>query len=192
MKKIIFLICFIILNNIAEAQDQNNAQLSDQQILTIIQNSRPSKGSIVPKDIRNRLGATHMDGQYCFTKEPFIIEGARKMNELGYGILKLWFTKANGNQGGYKFNSDWKLTKSMSLKELAEHPYYKEVFDMPFKVFALNINDGFGGASAEDQTVTLNRIENEFYELTKYLIKENNIKDPIKLKHIKKEKWYLY
>ena len=171
MKKIIFLICFIILNNIAEAQDQNNAQLSDQQILTIIQNSRPSKGSIVPKDIRNRLGATHMDGQYCFTKEPFIIEGARKMNELGYGILKLWFTKANGNQGGYKFNSDWKLTKSMSLKELAEHPYYKEVFDMPFKVFALNINDGFGGASAEDQTVTLNRIENEFYELTKYLIK---------------------
>jgi hypothetical protein len=171
MKKILVLFCFIILNNIADAQDQNNAQLSDQQILTIIQNSRPSKGGAIPKDIKDRLGATHMDGQYCFTKEPFIIEGAKKMNELGYGILKLWFTKANGNQGGYRFNSDWKLTKSITLKELAEHPYYKEVFNMPFKVFALNVNDGFGGASIEDQTVTLNRIENEFYDLAKYLIK---------------------
>lgn len=92
------------------------------------------------------------------------------MNELGYGILKLWFVKADGNAQGYRFNSDWKITKTMSFKELAQHPYFREVFDMPFSVFALNINEGFGGISTEDQTLTLNRIENEFYDLTKYLL----------------------
>jgi D-alanyl-D-alanine carboxypeptidase len=83
---------------------------------------------------------------------------------------KLWFAKAEGNAGGYRYNSDWRLTKSMTLKDLARHEYYKTVFDMPFSVFALNINEGFGGASEEDQTKTLSRVENEFFELTWYLL----------------------
>ena len=99
------------------------------------------------------------------------------MQELGYGILKLWFTKADGNPGGYKYHSDWKLSKIMSLQDLARHPYYDSVFSMPFNVFALNINEGYAGASAEDQTTTLARIENEFYDLTKYLIKKYQDRD---------------
>jgi hypothetical protein len=170
MKKLLFILFFITLGGIADAQNRTTGNLSDQQILTLIQKSRPLKGGAVPADLKNRLGATHMDGQYCFTKEPFIIEGAKKMNELGYGILKLWFAKADGNAGGYKYNSDWKLTKTMTFKELAQHPYYKAVFDMPFKVFALNINEGFGNASTDDQTQTLIRIEKEFYDLTKHLL----------------------
>jgi hypothetical protein len=151
--------------------------MTDQQILELIQKNRPSKGGVIPADLKNRLGATHMDGQYCFTTEPYIIEGAKKMNELGYGILKLWFVKADGNAGGYKYNSDWNLTKTMTFKELAQHPYYKAVFDMPFRVFALNINEGYGGASTADQTQTLNRIENEFYDLTKYLLTQYKDRD---------------
>lgn len=151
--------------------------LSDQQILDLIKKSRPSNGGDVPANLKNMLGATHMDGAYYFTEQPYIIEGAKKMNELGYGILKLWFAKANGNQGGYRFHSDWKLTRSMTLKDLAQHPYYKEVFGMPFKVFSLNINDGFARASEEDQTQTLNRVENEFYDLTKYLLSEYKNRD---------------
>jgi hypothetical protein len=170
IKKLLFISFLIALACNTDAQNQTSGNLTDQQILELIQKSRPSKGGIIPADLKNRLGATHMDGQYCFTTEPYIIEGTKKMNELGYGILKLWFEKAVGNAKGYKYNSDWNLTMNMTLKELSQHAYYKEVFEMPFKVFALNINEGYGQASTEDQTQTLKRIENEFYDLTKYLL----------------------
>jgi hypothetical protein len=177
MKKLLLTSFFIFLGCIAGAQSVTSGGLTDQQILELIQKHRPSKGGPLPADLKYRLGATHMDGQYYFTNEPYIIEGAKKMIELGYGILKLWFSKADGNQGGYRYNSDWKLTRTMSLKELAQHPYYKEVFDMPFAVFALNINDGFGRASTEDQTETLKRVETEMYNLTKYLLTQYKNRD---------------
>jgi hypothetical protein len=177
MKKILFIPFILIFGCSVCSKSQSTANLTDQQILEIIQKNRPSKGGALPADLKNRLGATHMDGQYCFTTEPYIIEGAKKLNELGYGILKLWFAKGNGNAGGYRYNSDWKLTRSMTLKDLAQHPYYKTVFDMPFRVFALNINDGFGNASTEDQTQTLIRVENEMYDLTKYLLTQYKERD---------------
>ena len=170
MNKLLLSVFLLFFTLIVFGEKGNTGSLSDLQILEKINKSRPSLGGPIPKNFKNMIGATHMDGQYYFTKEPYIIEGAKKVQELGYGILKLWFSKADGNAGGYKFNSDWNLTRSMTFRELAQHPYYKEVFDMPFKVFALNINEGFHEASTEDQTETLNRIENEFYELTKYLL----------------------
>ena len=170
MKKIFFIIVIALCSVHSGAQSLTLNTPTDQQILALIDKNRPSKSETIPANLKNRLGATHMDGQYCFTKEPYIIEGAKKLNQLGYGVLKLWLSKSNGNAGGYKYNSDWKLTKSMSLKALAEHPYYNEVFNMPFKVFALNINDGFGANSTDDQSLTLNRVKIEFYELTKYLL----------------------
>jgi hypothetical protein len=177
MKKSLFLSFLLILVISAGSKSQTTGSLTDQQILELIQKHRPSKGGPLPKDLKDRLGATHMDGQYYFTSEPYIIEGAKKLNELGYGILKLWFSKADGNQGGYRYNSDWKLTRTMTLKDLAQHEYYKVVFDMPFKVFALNINDGFGRESKEDQTPTLKRVETEMYDLTKYLLTQYKNRD---------------
>jgi len=177
MKRILFITFLIALVCSVGCKNQTPANLTDQQILELIQKHRPSNGGAIPADLKNRLGATHMVGQYYFTNEPYIIEGAKKMTELGYGVLKLWFSKANGNAGGYRYNSDWKLTRSMTFTELAQHPYWKEVFGMPFKVFALNINEGFGRASTEDQTETLNRIENEFYDLTKYLLSQYKERD---------------
>lgn len=170
MNRILLFSLILVLGLVADAQDQISGNLTDQQVLMLIEKNRPLKGAAILADLRERMGATHMDGQYCFTSEPYIIEGAKKMNELGYGVLKLWFAKADGNAGGYKYNSDWKLTKAMTFKELAQHPYYKAVFDMPFRVFALNINEGYGNASTEDQTATLNRIEEEFYDLTRHLL----------------------
>lgn len=152
------------------AQDFISKKMSDEQILELIEQHRPSKGGKIPGDLKYRLGATHVNGQYHLTNEPFIIEGAKKMQELGYGILKLWFYKADGQAHGYKYNSEWNLSKTMTLEDLAKHKYYKEVFDMPFKVFALNIKDGYGGASTDSQTETLNRVEDEFYDLTTHLL----------------------
>ena len=177
MNKITLIIFFLTLVIIVKSQNLPLASHSDEQILMLIEKNRPSKSDKISVNLRNSLGATHMDGQYSFTQDPYIIEGAKKMQELGYGILKLWFTKAEGNPGGYKYHSDWKLSKTMTLLDLARYPYYDSVFSMPFKVFALNINDGYAGASAEDQTPTLVRIENEFYDLTKYLIKKYQDRD---------------
>lgn len=145
------------------------SNLSDPEVSQIIERHRPSRSG-VPEDIKGRLGATHMNGQYYLTDEPFIIEGARKVNELGYGVLKLWFYKDNGNQRGYKYNSDWGLTRSMTLEELARHPYYREVFDMDFSVFTLNIKEGLHPASIEEQQARLKQVQAEFYSLTKYLL----------------------
>ena len=177
MKKLLSLTILLFLAVLLFGQGKSTRPLTDQEILEKIKKSRPLNGGPVPTKLKDMLGATHMDGGYYFTDEPYIIEGAKKMNELGYGILKLWFSKAEGNQGGYRFNSDWKLTRTMTLKELAEHPYYKEVFAMPFKVIALNINEGYGRASKDDQSPTLKRIEQEFYELTKHLLTEYKDRD---------------
>ncbi len=172
MKTILFIVLLFAVGNFVNAQKTASDNLTDQAILELIEKSRPSNGGFIPADLKYRLGATHVNGQYHLTNEPFIIEGAKKVEELGYGILKLWFYKANGDAHGYKYNSNWNLSKSMTLKDLSQHPYYKEVFDMQFSVFALNINEGYGGASTDDQTEILNRIEDEFFNLTKHLLTE--------------------
>lgn len=175
--KALLIILFISGISLVYSQTDSLFKISDKQILEIIEKHRPSNGGAIPHDLKFRLGATHVNGQYYLTNDPFIIEGAKKMQELGYGILKLWFYKADGDAHGYKFNSNWELSKSMTLKEMAEHKYYDEVFNMPFKVFALNIKFGYGGGSADDQSQTLQQVEKEFYELTKYFLTKFNERD---------------
>jgi len=170
MKKIVYIVFLLINVCFVNAQNFVSDNLSDEQILELINTHRPSKGGEIPNDLKDRLGATHVNGQYYLTDEPFIIEGAKKVQDLGYGILKLWFYKADGQAHGYKYNSEWNLTKTMTLKELANHKYYDTVFNMPFKVFALNIKEGYGGVSPDDQTETLNRVEKEFYDLTAHFL----------------------
>ncbi|MDW5289168.1 hypothetical protein [Formosa sp. PL04] len=172
MKIKLFIIFFLSHVLFINAQEFISKRLSDTQIFEIIEKHRPSKGGEVPADLKYRLGATHVNGQYHLTDKPFIIEGAEKMQDLGYGILKLWFYKADGQAHGYKYNSDWNLTNTMTLEELANHKYYDEVFNMPFKVFALNIKDGFPGASKDNQTENLKRVENEFYDLTTHFLRK--------------------
>lgn len=177
MKKIIFIAFFLIQVHFVNAQNFISDNLSDQQISELIENHRPSKGGEIPNDLKYKLGATHVNGQYHLTNKPFIIEGAEKIEGLGYGILKLWFYKADGQAHGYKYNSEWNLTQTMTLKELALHKYYDEVFNMPFKVFALNIKDGYAGAATGDQTKNLIRVEKEFYDLTSHFLTEYKDRD---------------
>lgn len=191
MKPLLLISIALLCARHLEAANLSTGVLSDQHIRKLIEEHRPSRGGAIPPDLKYRLGATHMDGQYCFTTEPYIIEGAKQVQGLGYGILKLWFAKADGNQRGYRYNSSWNLTKTMTFRDLAAHPYYQEVFAMPFKVFALNINEGFGGASIEDQTPTLRRIEQEFYELTKYLLTQYKTKEVIFILEMWEGDWTL-
>lgn len=142
-----------------------SAQLSDARVLESIQRHQPSRGASIPADLKNRLGATHVAGKYFFSQEPYLLEGCRKMLDMGYGVVKLWFRK---NGGGYPYNSNWNLPAKITLRELAQHPYWASCFDMPFSVFALSV-DGAGIKSTDSS----NRAEEqEVYELTKYLLEK--------------------
>jgi len=165
MRKLYYLMIAICLATIVQAQNNLPARLTDQQILDKIAKNRPLKGAIIPADIKDRLGATHVGGKYFFTDEPYLIEGCRKMTELGYGVVKLWFRK---DPSGYPYHSEWNVSKDITLKELAQHPYFASCFDMPFSTFALSV-DGAGIKTTDESAA---KEEKEIYELTKYLLEK--------------------
>lgn len=162
----------IFISCSSSCQVNSTQKLSDQQIIELIDNSRPLKGAKIPNDIKHRLGTTHVSGKYYFTDEPFLIEGCKKVNEMGYGVIKLWFQK-NPQNRFYHFNSEWDIKDRLSLKELAQHPYYKTCFEMPFSTIALSV--GGAGLRTTDETVQVE--EKEIYELTKYLLEEYKDRD---------------
>ncbi|MCE5205850.1 MAG: hypothetical protein LLF80_07075 [Porphyromonadaceae bacterium] len=168
--KIIF--CSVCLFFLAVACQSLNeiSNMSDQEILSNIEKHKPSNGHKIPRDMYKRIGATHVGGKYYLTNEPFIIEGCRKLHEMGFGVLKLWFYKG---VSGYPYNSDWKLPEQITYKQLAEHPYYKTCFDMPFNTIALSV----GGAALKTTNETALAEEAEMYELTKYLLQEYKDRD---------------
>jgi len=162
-KLLILPVAILIFALMGCGQNPEKKPLTDAEIAQIIEKNRPLKGGVVPKDIKHRLGATHVAGKYYFTDEPYIIEGSRMLSEMGYGVLKLWFRK---NPSGYPFNSEWNITGDISLKELAQHPYYAECFDMPFSTIGLSVDGAGIRTTVESAAIE----EQEIYELTKYLL----------------------
>ncbi len=165
MKKYVFILLAIFFIASGYTNKKGLKPLTDKQIIEKIEKHRPLKGALIPSNIKDRIGATHVAGKYFFTKEPYLIEGCKKMNEMGYGVVKLWFRK---NPGGYPYNSEWNLPKDITLKELAQHPYWAACFDMPFSTIALSV-DG-AGIKTTDETAA--KEEEEIYDLTKYLLEK--------------------
>ncbi|MCU0385657.1 MAG: hypothetical protein MUE38_06490, partial [Flavihumibacter sp.] len=153
----ILLICCSIFNTYAQSK------LTDEQILARINNCRPLLGAPIDRNIKNRLGATHVDGKYYLSKEPFLVEGASKLNDLGFGVLKVWFRK---NGEGYTYHSNWNLAPNIQLAELAQHPYWKTTFTYPFSTFVLSL-DG-AGITTTDSSAKAE--EEEIFRLVTYLL----------------------
>ena len=61
------------------------------------------------KNINEVLGVTHTGGKYCLTKEPFIIEGAHKIDSMGFKTIKFFLSKDMASL--YPYNSEWELSK---------------------------------------------------------------------------------
>ena len=98
---------------------------------------RPSLGGTIPANLKHRFGAAHAAGRYHLTNEPFLIEGAKKLLEFGTNICKLWLDSIELNRL-YGFNSDWSaLPRKFRPIDLVKHPYFDEVFNLPFSTFAL-------------------------------------------------------
>lgn len=164
-KKILALYCcFLTYSTIA----QTKAKLNDADVLSIIEKNKPLRGIVIPANIKDMIGATHVGGKYFFTKEPFLVEGAKKLDSLGFGVCKLWFYK---DPKGYQYNSNWNLPQQFSLTDLAEHPYYQQAFNLPFSTFILSTKGSVKNMiNAKDEE--LKTEEQEYYELAKYFLKK--------------------
>ena len=165
----IFVFLFLIAGTSLKAQKEANNK-TDHEILSIISMNRPMNGAKIPFNIKHRIGATHVAGKYYLTEEPYLIEGAKKMIEMGYGVFKVWFRKTGS---GYPYHSNWNIPKNITLKELAEHPYWSATFDMPFSTIALSV-DGAGIRTTDSSAATE---EKEVYELTRYLLDKYRERD---------------
>jgi hypothetical protein len=110
---------------------------SPAEIQRRVEAARPLKGARIPADLRQRLGATHYAGTYSLSQEPYLVEGAKALERFGFGVAKFWFSVRG--IGGYRFNSQWNLPTNATLTDLAKHPYFAEVFNLPFNVFALEV-----------------------------------------------------
>jgi hypothetical protein len=157
----LYLLAGITNTVVSQVQDP-----SDLRILKTISKHRPLKGAKVPANLKEMLGATHVGGKYYLSEQPYLIEGAKKLDSLGMGVCKLWFYK---NVSGYTYHSQWNLAEQITLKELAQHPYYKEAFAVLFSTIVLSTGTA-GINMLKADSASLAREYQEYYDLTVYLL----------------------
>ncbi len=117
------------------------------------------------------LGVTHTGGTYNLgnTTQDFLGQGADAVLDLGSRTIKLWFHRP---KDCYPFNSEWP-EHFESLIDIAKHPYYRAVFEKPFKTYILVAygpqrpehywTKGISDAECADE-------QQQFYAFTKYLL----------------------
>ena len=139
------------------------------EIESRVRKARPLLGGPIPSDLKKRLGATHYGGKYCLTEKPFLLEGCEALAKLGMGVAKLWF---ENQLPGYGFHSDWKLSRSARLVEVAQHAYFLQAFAMPFSAFVLEIGRVTATKrSFPDPESDYAEDEKQFFELTDHLLR---------------------
>ena len=171
--RLFFLFSFFLflLTNCTSKKDQAKTtdKLTDDEIGVLIKKNSPLNGAKIPDDIKFRLGAAHVAGKYYLTDEPFMIEGCKAIQHLGLGIVKLWLQ--GDPEGEYPYNSKWNLADHSTSLDIVSHPYFKTVFDMPFKVFVLSVSSKTNLQKAWEQPTTdYSEEENSMYKLAKYLL----------------------
>jgi hypothetical protein len=139
---------------------------SPEEIQSRVKAAQPSLGGTIPADFAERLGTTHYDGQYSFSQEPFLIEGCKAIRSFGMKAAKLWL---GAPLPGYGFHSDWHWAPRMRLADVARHPYFREVFAMPFSTFALEIQPVTAGTRFNPDA-DFSGDEQQFYELAAHLL----------------------
>lgn len=159
--------CSAIADDFNSSQNTNSAnrQVTDTQIDSLVNVYSPLKSGKVPKDIESRLGVTHMGGKYHLTGDPFIVEGSKKIQELGFttAMYFLGIVDPKNNLKGYTYNSDWKLQKSASFVEILSHPYFVKALDCGQKCVVFN-------AGAFKDKKLSSEVYQDIYQMSKYLL----------------------
>lgn len=121
-----------------------------------------------------RLGSTHVASDYGFGAEDVLNEGARRLLETGTRVIRVWMFKPKGSYGR---NSDWP-DNFANLVEMASHPYYRALFNKPYKVYVLTVYSLVSSNEHYFRTgVSTSQAEREaqaFDELTRYLMTKYN------------------
>lgn len=77
---------------------------------TVPQRQRLHRRLWVPRDPPPKLpasevlGTTHSNGQYHFTDNDFLDEGAEQLSQLGTNVINVWFHRVTEK---YSYISDW-------------------------------------------------------------------------------------
>ena len=119
-------------------------------------------------DLRDIIGITHVSGKYYLTDKDFLNEGADQILALGSRVIKVWF---DNPPTSYPFNSKW--PKMDTLVEIAQAPYFQQLFKKPFKTFIMMCFSTGHGGGYWIKGITENQKKDEqrqFYELTKHLL----------------------
>jgi hypothetical protein len=122
-------------------------------------------------DARDVLGVAHVAGKYSFTDEDYLNEGADVLLELGTRVIKVFFLPHLVNVH-YPFHSDWGDPLPAGVVELAQKPYFVELFKKPFSTYFLVVSAVGGGAPYFDgltpEEAAIERAQ--MYQLTKHLL----------------------
>ncbi|GHU99717.1 hypothetical protein FACS1894159_04200 [Bacteroidia bacterium] len=111
-----------------------------------------------------------MGGKYFLTKEPFLIEGSRKIEELGFTTTK-YFLSLPGKHGeikGYMYNSDWQLPPTALYVDVLSHPYFVQAFDCGQECIVLNA--GKFGNEHGSASPNFRDAYDEMFSICKYLL----------------------
>ncbi len=126
------------------------------------------------KDAKDVIGIVHAGGQYNFSSLPYLTEGAKIIrDEIGSKVIKLFLGSDIADQ--YSFNEEW--GNATSLLELVRQPEIKQTLNMDFSTIVLVVYEferANWNTASQISVTDLNRVETEFYDLTKELLRAYN------------------
>ena len=116
-------------------------------------------------------GMNHVKGNYAFTNNNYLVEGAEKISSLGSPSIFIYMT--NGYASDYPDKGQGLFGSPSNLTELASSAAYKEVFNLPFKMYVITVFTFANGSNIfRDQKSNADVYSDEYteiYNLTKYL-----------------------
>jgi hypothetical protein len=138
-------------------------------------NSANSSGASATANFMNRFaaGIAHASGNYGFTQENFLQEGAERIRQLGSDAIFIYLTPNFRTTYPDKSSASWPAQDPSYLSDLIQAEPYKKVLSMGFKTVVLTAytfaNDDHVAGFAE--TGNAQAEEDEFYNLATYLLR---------------------
>jgi carboxypeptidase family protein len=120
-----------------------------------------------------KAGVAHVSGNYGFTQDNFLIEGANRIMSLGADAIFAYMEPNYNSRYPQNANGPfWPTPAPTALRQLAQTAPFQALFNMPFKLFVLTANS-FSTQDNMDNFQTNpdwpDFEEQEFYDVTRYL-----------------------
>jgi hypothetical protein len=120
-----------------------------------------------PQNLADKIGVAHANGNYYFSSEPYLVEGAKQIHDMGSRIIKVFLRPEH-----YRYNSNWP-PNCPELVDVLKTSYFQALFGMDFNTFVLqahwNTRDHNGWLDGLDDRERI-EIEKNYYDAASYLI----------------------